>query len=197
MTFDPSVAGTRSATVSFSNNDSDEDPFNFSIQGTGTFPEINVSGNSTNIVDGDATPSPSDHTEFGTTGVTGGTLARTFTISNSGTADLNIGTIIVGGTQAADFTVMPPAVSTLAPASSTTFTVAFDPSDIGTRSATLGFSSNDDDENPFNFSIQGTGRPRSPKLRCPETETSLPMAAPLQTSETAPILAVFQRLRER
>ena len=86
VTFDPSVAGTRSATVSFSNNDSDEDPFNFSIQGTGTFPEINVSGNSTNIVDGDATPSPSDHTEFGTTGVTGGTLARTFTISNSGTA---------------------------------------------------------------------------------------------------------------
>jgi len=164
VTFDPSVAGTRNATISFSTNDSDEDPFNFSIQGTGTFPEINASGNSTNIVDGDATPSPSDHTEFGTTGVTAGTVARTFTISNSGTADLTIGTIIVGGTQAAEFTVTPPAVSTLAPAGSTTFTVTFDPSDVGSRSASVSFSTNDTDEDPFNFSIQGTGAASIPEI---------------------------------
>jgi hypothetical protein len=35
ITFDPSAAGTRSATLSIANNDSDETPYNFAIQGTG------------------------------------------------------------------------------------------------------------------------------------------------------------------
>jgi hypothetical protein len=34
--FDPSAAGTRAATISIANNDSDENPYNFSIQGIGT-----------------------------------------------------------------------------------------------------------------------------------------------------------------
>jgi len=41
--FAPSVAGTRSATVAVANNDSDENPYNFAIQGTGTVPEVNLS----------------------------------------------------------------------------------------------------------------------------------------------------------
>jgi len=36
VTFDPSASGPRTATVSFANNDSDENPFNFDIAGTGT-----------------------------------------------------------------------------------------------------------------------------------------------------------------
>lgn len=35
ITFDPSAAGTRSATLSIANNDSDETPYDFAIQGTG------------------------------------------------------------------------------------------------------------------------------------------------------------------
>lgn len=36
--FDPSAAGLRRATVSIANNDADEDPYDFAIQGTGTPP---------------------------------------------------------------------------------------------------------------------------------------------------------------
>jgi hypothetical protein len=36
VTFDPSAIGTRSAVLSISNDDADENPYNFAIQGTGT-----------------------------------------------------------------------------------------------------------------------------------------------------------------
>jgi hypothetical protein len=43
ITFDPSAAGVRTATVSIGNDDSDEDPYTFAIQGTGTLPVPNLS----------------------------------------------------------------------------------------------------------------------------------------------------------
>gem|GEM_PF-6966012 len=158
ITFDPSASGLRSATLSFADNDSDENPFSFSIQGTGTaIPEIAVSGNSLTISDGDSTPSATDHTDFGGVATAGGTIVRTFTITNSGTASLELGTVTVGGTHAADFIVNVPPVASVAANGSATFQVTFDPSAIGLRSATLSFTNNDSDENPFNYSIQGTG----------------------------------------
>lgn len=120
-------------------------------------PEIAVSGNSVNILDGDATPALADHTDFGTVHVASGTRVRTFTIQNSGTGDLTLGSVTVGGTHAADFTVNSQPPSLVSPSASTTFQVTFDPSAAGLRSAMLGFTHNDADENPFNFSIQGTG----------------------------------------
>src|SRR5439155_109245 len=65
--FDPTALGLRTATVSIANNDSDENPYNFSIQGTGGEPEMDVQGNNTSIADGDATPTAADNTDFGTT----------------------------------------------------------------------------------------------------------------------------------
>ena len=58
-------------------------------------PEIAVTGNSVGIVDGDATPDAADHTNFGTAAVALGTVVRTFTIQNSGTANLTLGTVTV------------------------------------------------------------------------------------------------------
>jgi hypothetical protein len=65
--------------------------------------------------------------------------------------------LIVGGTNGADFNVTTQPASSVAPAGSTTFQVTFDPSATGLRTATLSFTNNDNDESPFNFSIQGTG----------------------------------------
>lgn len=53
-------------------------------------PEIAVSGNSTEISDGDTTPSAADHTDFGSVLAAGGTVVRTFTIANSGSGALNL-----------------------------------------------------------------------------------------------------------
>ena len=119
--------------------------------------EIAVSGNGVNIADGDGTPGLADHTDFGSVAVAGGALARTFTIHNTGTGNLTLGSVTVGGSHAADFSVTLPPSSPVAPGDSTTFQITFDPSATGPRNATLSFSNNDDDENPFNFSIQGSG----------------------------------------
>lgn len=160
ITFDPSATGTRTATVSIANDDSDENPYTFAIQGTGIAPEINVKGNSTTIASGDTTPSTADHTDFGTTAVTGGTVARTFTIENTGTAALNLtGTpkVVIGGTNAADFTITTQPSSPVATNGTTTFVVTFDPSASGLRTAMVSLANDDSDENPYTFAIQGSG----------------------------------------
>ncbi len=161
VTFDPSSLGAKTAEISIANNDSDENPYNFSIQGTGTSaPEMNVKGNNTSITDGDTTPSSGDNTDFGSADIATGTIDRTFTIENTGSADLNlIGTprVAISGANQADFTVTAQPSSPVASNGTSSFTVRFNPSSTGTRTATISIANDDSDENPYNFSIQGTG----------------------------------------
>ena len=51
---------------------------------------------------------------------------------------------------------MSPNLSVL-PTGSTTFEITFDPSDSGLRAANISIGSNDADEDPYSFSIQGVG----------------------------------------
>ncbi len=162
VTFDPSASGTRSATLSIANNDTDENPYDFYIQGVGTAPEpeIKVSGNSVEIAEGDVSPSASDYTDFGYADISSGSLTYTYTIQNQGLATLTLsGTPIVsvGGTNPADFTVIVQPSSSIAVSGSTTFQVTFNPTSTGARSATLSIANSDTDENPYNFTIQGYG----------------------------------------
>ncbi|MBL7795860.1 MAG: choice-of-anchor D domain-containing protein, partial [Saprospiraceae bacterium] len=157
ITFSPSEAGLRSATVTLTNNDCDENPYTFAVQGTGNGAEIAVEGNGVNIADNDNTPDAGDHTDFGSMSACSGSIARTFTIRNIGNQPLTIGVPVIGGTAAADFTLTNAPASPVAAGSSTTFEVTFNPSVIGLRSATLSISNSDCNEDPFNFSIQGTG----------------------------------------
>ncbi|RZJ67738.1 MAG: choice-of-anchor D domain-containing protein [Flavobacterium sp.] len=159
VTFNPSASGARNATINVANNDGNENPYNYNVQGTGVDPEINLQGNAVSIVDGDTTPATADWTDFGATTVTGGTITRTFTISNqsTGTAPLDLGAITVTGANAADFTVTQPATTTLAVNSSVTFTVTFDPIGTGTRNATINIPNNDSNESPYDFAVRGFG----------------------------------------
>lgn len=124
-------------------------------------PEINIQGNGNSIASGDVTPSLTDHTDFGSTAVTGGTVIRTFTIQNTGSASLNLTGaspyVAISGTHAADFSVTAIPANSIATAGSTTFQVTFDPSALGLRTASISIANDDADENPYTFSIQGTG----------------------------------------
>lgn len=123
-------------------------------------PEIDVRGNSVSIIDGDTTPSLADHTDFGFVAINGSTLTRTFTVVNEGSLNVTLGgtpKVVIGGTNAADFTVVVQPGGTIAPSNSTTFQITFDPSAGGTRTATVSIDNNDANENPYNFSIQGFG----------------------------------------
>jgi len=159
VTFNPTTSGTRSATISIANDDSNENPYNFSVQGTGLVPEINVKGNGNNIADEDTTPATTDHTNFGETSVSGGSVVRTFTIENSGSGTLTLGAnaVSLSGANAADYSVTTQPATTVASGGSTTFQVTFQPAATGTRSATISIANDDTNESPYNFSIQGTG----------------------------------------
>jgi hypothetical protein len=158
VTFNPDAAGIRVATISFVNNDSDENPYNFTVQGTGTGnAEMNVTGNATNIADGDTTPIAADWTDFGNADVSTGTIVRVFTIQNTGAGVLTVGSISIAGANAADFTVTALPTATVAAGGNTTFSVTFNPSFIGLHTATVSVVNNDSDENPYNFAIQGMG----------------------------------------
>jgi hypothetical protein len=160
VTFDPGAEGLRSAAIRIGNDDSDENPYGFSVQGTGGFPEIDVQGNDLSIADGDVEPSAGDHTDFGTAAVLGGSVEWTYTIENTGIAPLTLTgapKVAISGTHAADFAVTIQPQSPIAARAWTTFTVTFRPSAGGLRSAAIRIDNDDLDETPYDFSIQGTG----------------------------------------
>ncbi len=122
--------------------------------------EINVKGNGTTIVNGDSTPSLTDYTDFGEADLISGSVVRTFTIENNGSEVITLtGTplVVIGGTQAADFTVTTFPSSTVAVDDSTMFQITFDPSATGVRTAFISIDNNDVNENPYNFNIAGIG----------------------------------------
>ena len=164
--FNPAGLGVRQAIISIQNDDSDENPYTFTIQGTGIYDpnsqsEANVSGNMIDIADGDTDPASADGTDFGNVEVVGGfTESQEFVVHNLGTDDLVLGStpmISISGTNASDFSIIAEPASLVAPYSSVAFTVSFDPSGTGLRTATVNIGNSDPDENPYTFDIQGTG----------------------------------------
>ncbi len=151
---DTATAGTKSGQVSFTTNDSDENPFNFSLTGTVTVPapEVTVEGNGTGIADGDTTPGAADGTDFGSVLQGGTPVSKSFTVRNDGTANLTLSGLLVP----AGFTLTEPLAASLTPGTSDTFTVRLDTATAGTKSGQVSFTTNDSDENPFNFSLTGT-----------------------------------------
>lgn len=120
-------------------------------------PEIVVEGNNKEINAGDMAPTVTDHTDFDVT-PTGSSITKTFTIKNTGVADLEISAINIGGTNAAQFKV----VNTTFPivvgsAGSKTVTIEFAPLAVGLNTATVTLENNDFDESDFTFAIQGVG----------------------------------------
>jgi trimeric autotransporter adhesin len=83
--------------------------------------------------------------------------AKRFTIRNEGWADLTGLRVLVSGKQRRDFKFTQPAMKTLAPSASTTFSLTFKPRAKGARKAKLLIESNDPKENPFVLSLKGKG----------------------------------------
>ena len=118
----------------------------------GKSPEITVEGMGQNIADGDTTPSSADGTDFGTLVGGGAVVTRTFTVRNTGTADLTLGTLSLPS----GYSITEPLSGMIAAGSSDTFTVRLNTTTAGTFYGNISFSTNDSDENPFNFRITGT-----------------------------------------
>jgi hypothetical protein len=135
-------------------------------------------GTATAVARGDTTPSLAEGTDFGvaTIGATASDVERTFTITNTGTANLTFGATAVtvttgtpaapGATASADFTVTAqPAtpVGTASGSNATTFKVKFSPKGTtgGTRTATVVIASNET-ATPYAFAITGAAQGETP-----------------------------------
>lgn len=154
--FNPTSVGPKTASLLIPNDDDTEGAYALQLTGLGVEPEIDVLGNGVSIADNDTTPVLTDHTDFGGAVLDGETVVTTFTISNTGTSSIHVSSITIGGAHAGNFTLsgitLPKVV---APSTTQTFEVTFDPSASGLRTATVTISNDDFDEGTYDFAIQG------------------------------------------
>lgn len=114
----------------------------------------------TNIADGDST-------DCGNVAV-GAIASLSFNIKNIGSADLTLSgmpKVAVSGTDAALFTVTAQPTSPVTASGCTTFTVSFAPTGTGVKTAAFSIANNDDNENPFDITLTGTGLTQSENWR--------------------------------
>jgi hypothetical protein len=134
------------------------------VEAIPTAPEINIQGNGVSIVDGDTTPSLTDHTDFGSIATTTGSVVRTFTIQNTGTANLVLDATPVTLSATNGFSITQQPTSPVAPSGSTTFQITFDPTTAGTETVTVTVENNDSDEDPYTFDVTGLGIAPQPEI---------------------------------
>jgi hypothetical protein len=80
-----------------------------------------------------------------------------FTIKNTGGADLTLGSLSITGADNTEFTLGTSPTSPVTPSGSTTFSLTFTPAVLGIRSATLHIPTNDPNTSEFLVPLQGTG----------------------------------------
>jgi hypothetical protein len=143
--------------VSLGNNDSDENPFDFYLYGTVAAPEPDISL----WVNQEELSYVTGSVDFG---IAQRDVPRTLTIivSNEGEADLVLDPASLQLPQG--FSLVVPFAATVAPCSSTSFTIQLDATATGRFQGQLSFANNDPDESPFQFTILGVVIPESPSI---------------------------------
>ncbi|MEZ0388292.1 MAG: choice-of-anchor D domain-containing protein [Verrucomicrobium sp.] len=110
-------------------------------------PEISVERGSEAVYDG------SQVGDFGV--LKGGAVVRSFTIRNTGAANLTDLALTIDGAHAAHFELIAEPAASLAPMQVATFAIRFRGGDVGTYLATLHITSNDADESSFDVLLRG------------------------------------------
>lgn len=125
---------------------------------SGAIPEIEIYGNSNEIIDGSTTTNSLNNTYFESIDTnSGNSIVKEFIIKNTGSSILSISNIQLTGNNAGDFTVTGNTSINISPNDSFNFEVIFSPNSQGIKTVNLQIDNNDASENPFNFIIQGEG----------------------------------------
>jgi hypothetical protein len=138
--------------------------------------EINIKGNNNTITDGDSTPSTTDHTDYGTV-ATNTNVVRTYTIENTGSADLILTAPYVQLTLGGQgFTItQQPALTTIPSGQSTTFEVTFNSATANTFTKGIEVLSNDSDEATYNFNVTAIAQAPTPEINVKGNNVSIVM----------------------
>jgi len=145
ITFDPATEGAKSANLSISSDDPNEDPFDVSLLGTGVVPDISADPELLNFVDitVDTSSEPQE-----------------VLISNNGEGALEITDISITGLNKDEFSIYSSEEClgvTLLTGESCSVSVVFEPTSEGNKQAKLSIESDDPDENPLKLSLTGRG----------------------------------------
>ncbi|MCA8910761.1 MAG: choice-of-anchor D domain-containing protein [Planctomycetes bacterium] len=150
----PSGTGLYSCTISITNNDRDENPYVFTIEGTagGPAPEFDLYRFTAGIANG-ATDSIGD-VDYGVS------HTLIYRIENNGLATLNLTTTplitITTGINIKSVTITTLPDSTITAGAFTTFEITYVTLDAGAWALTVSVGSDDADENPYTWTISGT-----------------------------------------
>jgi hypothetical protein len=131
--------------------------------------EMNIQGKGISINDGDMIPTLWEATDFGVA-MAGVPVQQTFMIDNIGDAALHLTgspRVEIIGTNAEDFSAVSQPEAQIPGGESVAFTIAFSPQTTGLREAMVSIASDDSDETPYTFAIQGTGTKQIIKLYLP------------------------------
>ena len=142
------------------------DDFSIYVNGGGpTSPEINITGNGVDILDGATPASVSNDTDFGTVS-TNVNLEKTFTIENLGSAALVLTSPYVQLTMVGQgFTIsQQPTLTTIPVGSSTTFKVLFNSTTAGTFDEGIEVLSNDTNEANYSFDVKAIAESPTPEI---------------------------------
>jgi uncharacterized protein DUF4082/Big-like domain-containing protein/centrosomal CEP192-like protein/carboxypeptidase family protein/ASPM-SPD-2-Hydin domain-containing protein len=126
VTFKPTVAAARSATLSVTDNASGS-PQRVTLTGTGTGPSASLSPTSL---------------AFGTQTLNTTSTARSITLRNGGNVSMSISSITITGTNGGDFARTTTCGTTLAAGASCTISVTFRPTATGDRTASVSVTDN-------------------------------------------------------
>lgn len=161
----PSAAGTYVWSVAWYGNQSDSGGAAFGPNWT---PDTANAGHGREVVNTNsftvaATPVPTPSIaldppaqDFGNV-VIGAAAVKTSTVTNTGTADLNVNGIALCSGTSDEFSWSPSAPFTIAPGGSTVLSVSYAPTDAGADTGCLNISSNDSATNPAVLNLSGTG----------------------------------------
>jgi carbon monoxide dehydrogenase subunit G len=154
ISYNVSGVGSFGFMLTIANNDADESSYVINVSGTGgTLPDISVRLQSATLADGGAANAGNVNVNTPVT--------LTFTISNAGNSALNLTgatPVVAGGTtNCTAIVLVQPALLVVAPGAQTTFVVEVTASALNSFSFTISVASDDPDENPFNFTVNGAG----------------------------------------
>ncbi len=166
VAFDPSTTGVKNATVSFTHNatGTTSSPFILNVTGTGVpsgpIVEVHEGTPTGTVVTSSLAAVFAGGRDCGAVDVAAGPgTPKTIVIVNAGTQPLTLGVPTLTGADASMFTLNTTGfLTTVGAAGSTTFTVRFDPANVGIKDANIEFTHNDTlKPSPFIVPVVGTG----------------------------------------
>ncbi len=161
--------GDKNATLSFANTDSNENPFNFALQGSVTAPEITVSVGNVDLPDGTGVVG------FGSVVKDATAITRTVVIRNTGNANLVLQPATVTANRGFTIVTNLTANQILVPNAAVNLVLRMDSAIAGVKSASVSFANTDRNESPFNFSLSGRVN-QLPQLPVYPTQTTPELA---------------------